>query len=95
MNERTNITIETPAGDTNEIVAHEIGRQRTVFGPKLCCEWTQVVNNISGKKVSSYITPELGIGVPVYVDDQLGVGDISTVEQVINTQDGGREKIQV
>ena len=56
MNERAKITIETPAGDTNAILVHEIVRQRTVFGPKLCCVSTQAVNTISGKKVSSYIT---------------------------------------
>ena len=93
MNERAKITIETPAGDTNEIVVHEIVRQGTVFGPKLCCVSTQAVNHISGKRVSSYITPELDIGVPVYVDDILGVGDISTVEQVIaNTHRMEEEK---
>ena len=74
---------ETPAWDTNEIVVHEIVRKGTLFEPKLCCESTQAANNINGKKVSSYSTPELDIGVPVYVDDLLGVGDISTVEQVI------------
>ena len=39
------------------------------------------------------ITPELDIGVPVYVDDILGVGNISTVEQVIaNTHKMEEEK---
>ena len=93
MNERSKITIETPARDINEIVVNEIIKQGTVFGPKLCCVSTQAVNNISGKKVSPYITQELDIGVPVYGDDILGVGNISTVEQVIaNTHRMEEEK---
>ena len=38
------------------------------LGIQLCCASTQLaMNHISGKKVSSYITPELdSIGVPAY-----------------------------
>ena len=83
MNERARITIETPAGDTGEVKVQEIVRQGTVFGPKLCCVSTQSVNDI-GHSILSLITPEAGIGAPVYVDDILGVGDVSTMEKVID-----------
>ena len=72
MNERARITIETPAGDTGEVKVQEIVRQRTVFGPKLCCVSTQSVNDIAWAQYTvslSLITPEAGIVAPVYVDD--------------------------
>ena len=34
--------------------------------------------------ILSIITPEAGIEAPVYVDDILGVGDVSTMEKVID-----------
>ena len=83
MNERAKITIETPAGDTGEVKVQEIVIQGTVFGAKLCYVSTQSVNDI-GHSILSLITPEAGIGAPVYVDDILGVGDVSTMERVID-----------
>ena len=66
-----------------EVKVEEIVRQGTVFRPKLCCVSTQSVNDI-GHSILSLITPEAGIGAPVYVDDVLGVGDVSTMEKVID-----------
>ena len=95
MNERAKLSIETPAGDTGEVKVQGIVRQGTVFGPKLCCVSTQSVNDI-GHSILSLITPEAGIGAPVYVDDILGVGDVLTMERVIdNTRKmEGRKKFK-
>ena len=82
MNKESNIVIETPVGMTDSIIVHQIVKQGTTFGPKLCSVATKKINGI-GEKLSTHITPELTIGAPVYVDDILGIGDCKTVEKVI------------
>ena len=67
---------------TDSITAHEIVKQGTIFGPKLCSVATEKINGI-GEEISTHITPELTIGAPVYVDAILGIGDCKTVEKVI------------
>ena len=74
MNKESHIVIETPVGMTDSITVHDIVKQGTIFGPKLCSVATEKINGI---------TPELTIGAPVYVDDILGIGDCKTVENVI------------
>ena len=61
---------------------HDIVKQGTIFGPKLCSVATENINGI-GEEISTHITPELTIGAPVYVDDILGIGDCKTVEKVV------------
>ena len=82
MNKEAHIVIETPVGMTDSITVHEIVKQGTIFGPKLCSVATEKINGI-GEEISTHITPELTIGAPVYVDDILGIGDCKTVENVI------------
>ena len=82
MNKESHIVIETPVGMTDSITVHEIVKQGTIFGPKLCSVATEKINGI-GEEISTHITPELTIGAPVYVDDILGIGDCKTVEKVI------------
>ena len=53
---------------------HEIVKQGTIFGPKLCSVATEKINGI-GEEILTHIIPELTIGVPVYVDYILGIGD--------------------
>ena len=67
---------------TDSITVHEIVKQCTIVGPKLCSVATEKINGI-GEEISTHITPELTIGAPVYVDDILGIGDCKTVEKVI------------
>ena len=52
---------------------HEIVKQGTIFGPKLCSVATENINGI-GEEISTHITPEPNI---------LGKGDCKTVESVI------------
>ena len=82
MNKESHIVIETPVGMTDSITVHEIVKQGTIFGPKLCSVATEKINGI-GEEISTHITPELTIGAPVYVDDILGIGDCKTVEKLI------------
>ena len=68
---------------TDSITVHEIVKQGTIFGPKLCSVATKNINGI-GEEISTHITRELTIGAPVYVDYILGIGDCKTVEKVIS-----------
>ena len=67
---------------TDSITVHEIVKQSTIFGPKLCSVATENINDI-GEEISTHITPEHSIGVPEYVNNILGIGDCETVEKVI------------
>ena len=84
MNKGSYILIETPVGMTDSFTVHEIVKQGTIFGPKLGSVATEKINGI-GEEISTHITPELTIGAPVYVDDNLGIGDFQTVENVIRS----------
>ena len=65
---------------TDGIIVHEIVKQGTIFGPKLCSVATEKINGI-GEEISTHTTPELTMGAPGYVDDILGIGDCKTVEK--------------
>ena len=67
MNKESYIVIETLVGITYSIIAHDIVKQGTIFGPKLYSVVTEKINGI-GEEISTHITP---IGAPVYVDDIL------------------------
>ena len=46
MNKEAHILIETPVGMTDSITVHEIVKQGTIFGPKLCSVATEKINGI-------------------------------------------------
>ena len=62
INKRSNIAIETPVGMTDSITVHEIVKQDTIFGQKLCSVATENIKGI-GEDISIHI-PELTIGAP-------------------------------
>ena len=60
--------IETPVAMTDSITVHEIVKQGTIFGLKLCSVVTEKINGI-GEEILTHIISELTIGARVYVDD--------------------------
>ena len=70
ISKESNIVIETLVGMTDSITVHEIVKQGTIFGPKLCSAATENINGI-GEEISTHITPEHTIRASVYVDDIL------------------------
>ena len=54
MNKESNIVIETPIGMTDSITVHEIVKQGTIFGPKLCSVATEKING-NGEEISTHI----------------------------------------
>ena len=81
LNKKAKITIQTPVGETKEIVVNEIVKQGTVFGPQLCCVNSAKINEI-GENSVTMISPTIGNKSPVYVDDILGIGSREAVEKV-------------
>ena len=74
MNERAAITIKTPYGETEEIIADRIVKQGTVYGTQLCCCSTERVNEIGEKRPQTMISQNMAIEALVYVDDIGGAG---------------------
>ena len=67
MNERAAITIKTPYGETEEIIADRIVKQGTVYGTQLCCCSTERVNEIGEKRPQTMISQNMAIEALVYV----------------------------
>ena len=55
INKESNIVIETPIGMTDSMTVHDIMKQCTIFGPKLCSVATKKINGI-GEEISAHIT---------------------------------------
>ena len=72
MNQMIKITIDTPVGRTQELLANVV-KQGSVYAAKLCCSSTGKVNHMSIQK-SYCLTPEINLQAVVYVDDIVGGG---------------------
>ena len=68
MNKKSNIVIQTPVGDTNQIQIGEIVKQGTLSGPILCDINTDKVNKV-GLKSTTTIGPNITCEALAYVDD--------------------------
>ena len=53
-------------GQTESIIIKKIVKQRSIFGPTICCETTSEVNSI-GEAVCIY--RKIDIGMSVYISD--------------------------
>ena len=69
MNQRANIKVITPFGETEEIKVEKIVKQGTVFGPLLCCGNTSRINTIGDVMPATFVTKDTAVGALVYVDD--------------------------
>ena len=82
MNEEAHITIQTPVGNTNEIIVGNIVRQGTVYGPNLCGASMSRVNDV-GKDIVTFYGPKLIIRATQFVDDITGAGSVHAVNNTI------------
>ena len=67
MNKETEKIVDTPVGKNRNINVKEVVKQRTIFGPMMCCAETSKVNSI-GEEVK-YEYGKIKIGMPVFMDD--------------------------
>ena len=81
LNEKAHFKVNTPAGLTREVMVKEIVKQGTVFGPKLCCGSTGMINK--GVEEEEIIFPTLSAKAVAYVDDIEGGGSKKLVQAIM------------
>ena len=58
MNESSNVVVQTPVGETEQLKLEDVVRQGTVSGPDICCSSTDQVNK-NGKSIITMYGPEI------------------------------------
>ena len=82
LNEKAEVIVRTPVGNTKPFTLENIVRQGTVYGPQICIASMDKINLI-GKDIVTYYGPELPIRAGVFVDDVNGAGEVTTANNVI------------
>ena len=82
LNERAEVVVKTPVGETDTFTLKNIVRQGTVYGPQICIASMDKVNLV-GRDVATYYGPELPIKAGVFVDDVNGIGEAEVANSVI------------
>ena len=80
LNETSQVKINTPYGDTENIEIKEVLKQGT-YGPIMCCASTVRVNEIGEKVI--YECGNIEIGMPVFMDDIAAIGGADTIRKRI------------
>ena len=81
LNERAEVVVKTPVGDTEPFTLRNIVRQGTVYGPQICIATMDKVN-LMGKDAVTYYGPDLPIRAGVFVDDINGAGEVVMANNV-------------
>ena len=74
LNKQSEVMIKTSVGDTSYIEVGETVKQGSILGPTIACLETDSVNRMGDEHVTSY-SGNVGIGIPVHVDDISKAGD--------------------
>ena len=82
LNERAEIVVKTPVGDTDSFTLKDIVRQGSVYGPQICIATMDKIN-LLGKDVSTCYGPNLILKVVVFVDDVTGDGSVNAGNNLI------------
>ena len=82
LNEKANIVVKTPVGDTDPFTMTDIVRQGTVYGPQICIASMDKINHI-GRDAGTYYGPDLLVRAVVFVDDVSGLGKIKMANNLI------------
>ena len=83
MNRRARAIIETPYGNTKEIILNKVCKQGTVFAVVIGCKVMERVNGIGERAVTCF-GPRLRIESLTYVDDIAGGGKKETIETTVS-----------
>ena len=81
LNEETEITVETPLGQTESTYIGETVKQGTVLGPEMCCVTIDQVNNIGENQEKA--VGEVMVGILVFVDDVMSAGTAEEIRKAI------------
>ena len=82
LNEKAEIVVKTPVGNTEPFCLEDIVRQGSVYGPQICISSMDKIN-IIGKDIKTFYSPDLAIQAVVFVDDVTGAGGIDAVNNTI------------
>ena len=82
LNEKAEIVVKTPVGNTEPFWLEDIVRQGSVYGPQICISSMDKINEL-GKDIKTYYSPDLAIQAVVFVDDVTGAGGINTINNTI------------
>ena len=82
LNEKAEIVVRTPVGNTEPFYLSDIVRQGTVYGPQICIASMDKIN-IVGKDIVTYYGPNLSLGAVVFIDDVTGMGAINAANNLI------------
>ena len=82
LNEKANIVVKTPVGDTDPFTMTDIVRQGSVYGPQICIASMDKINSI-GRDAGTHYGPDLLIRAVVFVDDVSGMGKIKMANNLI------------
>ena len=66
--------IRNSVGDTDYIDVGETVKQGSILGPTIACVETDAINRMGGDHITTY-SKDVGIGIPVHVDDISKSGD--------------------
>ena len=83
LNEKANIIVRTPVGNTEPFQLEDIVRQGSVYGPPICTSSMDKVNKM-GKNIETPYGPNLSIRAVAFVDDVNGAGGGRVADNLIN-----------
>ena len=82
LNEKAEIVVKTPVGNTEPFHLNDIVRQGTVYGLQLCIASMDKINMI-GKDVNTYYGPNLILEAGIFIDDVTGMGGVNVANNLI------------
>ena len=82
LNEKANIVVKTPVGNTDPFTMTDIVRQGSVYGPQICIASMDKINFI-GRDAGTHYGPDLLVRSVVFVDDVSGLGKIQMANNLI------------
>ena len=87
MNKDITAEVITPHGTTDTFTIDEAVRQGTIWGTTLCGLSTNRINKM-GEPDPLILYNKICIGVPIYVDDMIGLGSAKRIENIGNKMSG-------
>ena len=82
LNEKAEIVVKTPVGDTEPFQLFDIVRQGSVYGPQICISSMDKINLI-GKDAGTYYDPDLLLKAGTFVDNVTAGGGVNTGNNLI------------
>ena len=82
LNERAEVTVKTPVGETTSFELIDTARQGTVSGPPICIASMNSINTC-GKDITTNYSPDYTIKATTFVDDITSAGGFTVASNTI------------